>query len=435
MVSYYMKSDIEFLTESQLQLYTEMYYGKKKEFETCEALIGSIRKRLVSTKTYQYINDFTENKLLEKELQKIFGFKKVHIHWEYKNIPNAYTIIGSHLYSDPRRKSTLMDKKKGYYDESHSDVLFVCLYAGLLTGDNALTNDEVLGVLLHEIGHNFDYSIFNTLNAIVKTTLTAVIFGGLSAGAVVLSGAPVMSMPFVIYGLLYTALAAVSTTYNISNDDKDKFYNAVSREERLQMKYPYHKKVEEELDKIRGKLRIWNVSKGAIIDTLRNTVLLPAHIIVSPLIQFVNISGKTKEQFADSFATAYGYGPSMIRGLNKLGKYPKELKDSSDFTKVMYDLGRINIEMMSSLYECHGTNQERTKAAINKMKKDLMRGEFSPEMKSNLMKEINELEELYQGYLRKDPEIKNGITVAVRKVVDFVFAGIPNIARIIKNQL
>ena len=58
MVSYYMKSDIEFLTESQLQLYTEMYYGKKKEFETCEALIGSIRKRLVGTKTYQYINDF-----------------------------------------------------------------------------------------------------------------------------------------------------------------------------------------------------------------------------------------------------------------------------------------------------------------------------------------------------------------------------------------
>ena len=54
---------------------------------------------------------------------------------------------------------------------------------------------------------------------------------------------------------------------------------------------------------------------------------------------------------------------------------------------------------------------------------------------ADLMKEINELEELYQGYLKKDPEIKNGITVAVRKIVDTVFAGIPNIARIFKNQV
>lgn len=434
MVMNYMESNIDFLTESQLNLYTEMYYGKRQEFEICEMLFGNIRKKLTNTKKYQYINEFPENALLEKGFQKIFGFKKVHIHWEYKNIPNAYTIIGSHLHSDPRRKSTLIDKKNGYYDSSHTDVLFVCLYAGLLAGDDALTNDEILGVVLHEIGHNFDYSIFNTINAIVQTTLTAVVYGGITVGAAYFGGA-IAGIGLAITSILETVLTAARTTYSISNDQKEKYYNYVSKEERLRMKYPYHKKAEEELGKICTKLHIWNVSKSAVFNTIRNVVLLPAHVILSPLIQFVNIGGKAKEQFADSFATSYGYGPSMIRGLNKLGKYPDELKNSSDFTKVMYDLGHINREMMSSLYECHGTNQERTKAAINKMKKDLAKGNFSPEMKADLMKEINELEELYQGYLKKDPEIKNGITVAVRKIVDTVFAGIPNIARIFKNQV
>lgn len=429
-----MNSKYNALSESQAQLYTEMYYGKKEEFEACEKLFAAIRRKLLSTKKYQYINEFPENKLLEQQFQKIFGFKKVHIHWEYKNIPNAYTIIGSHLYNDPRRKTTAMNKKNGYYDSTHSDVLFVCLYAGLLTGDIALTDDEMMGVVLHEIGHNFDYSIFNTMNAIVKTTLTAVCYGigavgfGLSAG---IEAGIVWS----IVGIIQTVFAAFGTTYEISNKAKDNYYNAVDKRERIEMKYPYHKKAEEELSKISDKLRIWYTSKNAIINTLANIALAPFHIIASPILQFVDLSGKTKEQFADSFATAYGYGASMMRGLNKLSKYPSELKNSSDFTKVMYDLGHINSEIMSSLYECHGTHQERAKASINKLRKDLAKGEFTPEMKNDLLRELRELEELYQGYLKKDDKIKNGISVAVRKVVDKLFAGIPNIARIFKNQV
>lgn len=429
-----MNSKNNFLTESQLQLYTEMYYGKKKEFATCEKLFSAIRKKLLATKKYQYINEFPENKLLESEFQKIFGFKKVHIHWEYKNIPNAYTIIGSHLYSDPRRKSSLLDKKSGYYDSTHSDVLFVCLYAGLLTGDISLTDDEMMGIILHEIGHNFDYSVFNTISAIVNTVLPLAM-GGVAAIHLTQTAGLLVGLPFAIASIFTAVTNAIGLTYSPTNKEKDDYYNALDKEERLSMKYPYHKKAEEELEKISTKLRIWNTSKGAVIRTISNIALAPWYIIVSPLLQFVNLGGKAREQFADSFATSYGYGPSMIRGLNKLAQYPKELKNSSDFTKVMYDLGHANIEILSSLYEIHGTNQERAKASINKLKKDLNKGDFTPQMKEDLMKEITELEELYQSYLTKDPEFKNGISVAVRKVVDTVFAGIPNIARFIKNQI
>ena len=426
-----MNESIKCLTDTESQLYTEMYYGKRKEFENCEKLITRISNKLNSTKDYQYINDFPENKLLENEIKKVFGFRKVHIHWEYRNIPNAYTIIGSHLHKDPRSKYILIDKKKGYYDEAHQDVLFVCLYAGLLT-KNKLTADEVLGVMLHEIGHNFDYSIYNTINEISKIALNFSVHGVAAVGVLATTG----SIPIAISLILMGACAAYSSQQPyIPGEWKDGYYNKKSKNEKQAVKHPESRQAQEKLQELSRKIWTWSTIYSAPLQTVANIALAPVNIVVSPIIQFFSIGGKASEQFADSFATAYGYGPSMVRGLNKLNEYPKELKSSSAFTKVMYDLGCINYEIINAMQEIHGTHQERIKASINKMRKDLKNGDFSPEMKKDLERELNQLEEMYRQYLTVDPERKNGISVGVRRIIDTVFGGIPNIARFIKNQV
>lgn len=426
-----MNDVLDFLTESQLQLYTEMYYGKRKEFEVCEKLIARISDKLNMTKDYQYINDFPENKLLENEIKKVFGFRTVHIHWEYRNIPNAYTIVGSHLHRDPRSRYILLDKKKGYYDEKHQDVLFVCLYAGLLT-KNKLTPDELLGVMLHEIGHNFDYSIYNTISEVAKISLTYAVYGLAAAAAIVGTGS-------IGYGILLMVIGGCNAYSSqqpyIPGTWKNKYYKNRAKEEKEAIKHPESRQAQEKMLELRRKVHVWSTIYGAPLRTVLNIALSPINIIVSPIIQFFSIGGKASEQFADSFATAYGYGPSMIRGLDKLSEYPKELKNSSSYTKVMYDLGCINYEIISAMQEIHGTHQERIKASINKMRTDLKNGDFSPEMKNDLERELSQLEELYKQYLTVDPEKKNGISVGVRKIINTVFGGIPNIARFIKNQV
>lgn len=381
-------------------VYQESYFGKREEFKKCEMYLDEIRDFILSNPNNLVdCNKLQANKKLEKELCNIFGFRRAYIVWQALDVPNAYTIINSHVHFSNVARAITIDKKKGYYDPTHQDVLFICLYNGLVS-KNKLSSSEILGVMLHEIGHNFDYSFYNTIYYVLNYVESVIMDSYLDKG----------------FKAQYAQHALDENEKLIKNQDKKKDY--------------------EDYKKANAKLRAYSTALMSPFLTIKDIVISPLTAFITPIVQIESLFGKRKEHFSDSFATAYGYGYDMLNALEKLHTYPKSLIKADNFTKYLYDLGVARYEVSLALMEVHGTNQERVKMSIKKLENDLKSGNYPPECKHEIMKEIDKLNDLYNKIISLDPVKKNKFTSMVRKFFDKVFDGIPNIQKLFpKNQV
>ena len=382
------------------EIYQEKYFGKQDSLLRCEEYIKEIMDE-VNKNPNNLIdcNKLQANKKLENELCNIFGFRKTYIVWKALNIPNAYTITNSHVHFSNIARAITIDKKKGYYDPTHQDVLFVCVYNGLITRNN-LTPSELLAVILHEIGHNFDYSIYNTIQ-------------------------------YVLHWFAYTVM-----DHELNQNLKTLIANEELKHNEVLVKNSDRMKDFENYLKANEKLRVYSKATKSPFLWVKDALLSPIKMIVTPINQIRGIFDKRKEHFADSFASAYGYSTELAIALEKLGNYPESLIKADNFTKLLYDLGEANYEMARALTEIHGTEQERVKMLIKKLENDLNTGDYPQDCKNDIMKEIEELKKIYEKSLSMNPEVMNKYSVAIRKFFDKVFDGIPNIQKLFpKNQV
>ncbi len=379
--------DIEYDSSDVMQ---ESYFGKRPEFEKAESIIESIRKIIRSGKSTGTISLTQENKSLENIFKKVFGFKEVHILWIDSIVPNAYTIVSSFVYKGSNEsKFIVKDLNKGYYDSNHSDILFVALYTGLL-GEADLSSEEFMGVILHEIGHNFDYSPYNVIRGITQRFITP--------------------------------------------DLKKQYYKQMEKGADFKAHHKFTDDIYKEYLDLHEKI----VIKNKVIRTIASHVFKTGVLVTLPVLFIVgsiawcfwnmrktikSLNDKKMENFADSFAVAYGYGSGCMAGLEKLMAYPKNLKNSSMFTKVLVDIYNCESEFCDLLTEVHGSNQERISLAILKLERDLKQGDFPPSMKADLEKELQRLKDLQKQILTYNKDEWNYVTVTYRRIMQFLFKG------------
>lgn len=379
--------DIEYDNSVVMQ---ESYFGKRPEFVKAESIVESIRKIIRSGKSTGTISLTQENKSLENIFKKVFGFKEVHILWIDAVVPNAFTIVSSFVYKGSKEsKFIVKDLNKGYYDANHSDILFVALYTGLL-GEADLSNEEFMGVILHEIGHNFDYSPYNVIRGITQKFVTP--------------------------------------------DLKKQYYEQMKKGADFNAQHKFTDDIYKEYLDLHEKV----VIKNKVIRTITSSVLKTGVLVTLPVLFIAgsiawcfwnmrktikSLNDKKMENFADSFAVAYGYGSWCMGGLNKLAAYPKNLKNSSMFTKVLVDIYNCESEFCDLLTEEHGSNQERISLAISKLERDLKQGDFPPNMKVDLEKELQRLKDLQKQILTYNKDEWNYVTVTYRRIMQFLFKG------------
>ena len=151
----------------------ESYYGKLPEFEMIENLFEGIISKGRKEKNKANPNKYSENKEVCKILKKVFGFKDAFLYWIPSNSVNAYTVTVHSLMIFGESKDFIEKRSdKGFYDNSHRSVLTVYLYTGILDEKVDLTPAELLSIVLHEIGHNFDYSPYHTITFFIDSILT-----------------------------------------------------------------------------------------------------------------------------------------------------------------------------------------------------------------------------------------------------------------------
>lgn len=385
-------------------LVEESYYGKLPEFVEMEKLFDTIiAKSKKEGLTKCNPNNYKEHKRICSLFCKLFGFKKALIYWEPYSEGNAFTysLNAFIVFSD---KSKMIKKtEKGFYDSSHSIILTVYITTGLI--ELGLSSRELIAVILHEIGHNFDYSTYHKFDAFISSILT---------------------------------LGSTAVTINKYKDNLNDIKLEIDKKIKKQDNDIYNKQ------KTRDKLsKNWykNITSRIKYNAVYNAIMMPINTIVDviyvglcPLYTINNLAGKKGELFADSFATAYGYGSELITSLKTLGDLNKFYDPKSHVMKFFMDLSKLQSEIVISLIDVHGTDMERCQECIEKLKYDLKHNEFQPELKKELAEEINKMTMAYKAFSKFDKNEKYKITKLARKICAVLFRGKPNIIKFFKRN-
>ena len=118
---------------------------------------------------------------------------------------------------------------------------------------------------------------------------------------------------------------------------------------------------------------------GILLDISKN----PTKILNA--IGFTGISKYASEKYADSFATAYGYGPALASAFKKLhineGNSPDKIYYNFPVLNWWYDLNKISTRIIAGLIDVHPSDPSRVMAQLNKLKRDIKDPQLDPRVK------------------------------------------------------
>lgn len=384
----------------QNYLIQEAYYGKLPEFEMIEELLTSIIEKVKKDPKKCNPNKYPEMKKIQKLFTKIFGFKKSIIYWEPYNYEDAYTYsLNTFIILANKGKDYIKKGDRGFYDTSHTSVLTVYLSVGLILTAN-LSASQLLACILHEIGHNFDYSGYHLIGYYMQNILT-------------------LGQSYIEYSRY--------TNNDWINDQKDKLNKKIQKKgDKYYNKPKKREKMNDNTRKMIEKSQKIN-TVTSVLSLLINIVSAPLFLIFSPVTQLVSLGGKKGELFADSFATAYGYGTDLITALNILSDPKKYYNPKSKAMNFLQDLGVFQTEVYIAFNDVHGSNQERCMECKKKLQQDLRKNDFSPELKEELQKEIDRIDQTYNELKNFSTDEKSKVTKIWRKINHFLFRGNPNL--------
>ena len=388
------------------EILNEAYFGKTPELEQAEDILGQLIEEIKRDPYNSFIHH-PLNKKFEKILQKQFGFKKVFILWDRSSVVNtsAFTYISSSIINGSDDVLFIKNKKSGYYDKKHKHIAYIRISTNLVK-DMDLTPAENLAIILHEFGHNFDKTTYAKINLSIMylNILCSIFVSPLNAVSVV---------PTTDFGKNFLGELR-------RMGDKVRGY--------LVNLMPPLKKVEMIFQKL-GNIMVLG---GEIISAPIGMLMAPLYILLSPWIHLLNVPTNKSEEFADSFATAYGYGPELGRALSKMDKLNvlnfSKLKDERNMNPVQkfcYDMVLMEREILGfALGASHGSTASRITQCKRALMDDLDKGNYPPELKQELLNSISKLEETYQKCLEVEEKgNKFVLTSFVRNFLMKLFKG------------
>jgi hypothetical protein len=378
---------IHMLNLHQLEPVQEKFVGKDhKEFRIIEnelkkqiKLIRDNYKTLRDRATSQdgspilqktdttHLNKSDFNVAIERQFKSLFGLKSFTLLWTYKGILNAYTMP---------KIVTLFDKgpdQKGMYKNDKMHVTVVIDVSLIIYTD--VDEKEVTALTLHEIGHNFYNSIFQTLMFVPMDIVRRIPFHDLSTIEKInriITDAVSVSV-YSGFGALYLKVKqALSQSFNKVFPKVTSFFSLIN-ELSLEM---------QQTARIGSLMNIVQM----IITRGKNPLSY-----ISPRMLF----GYNVEKFSDSMAADYGYGVDLAKALDKLTN-PSETIQSDNW---IYDLAEVPLYIIIHAIDEHPGNQNRIRTMLDRLRRSMNDPDLDPKLKKQLKGQIDEYEEYYKKYV------------------------------------
>jgi len=418
-----------FITEALFNSDTDKlrYQGKSKEFLECEKLLNKVinpkmrgslddvinAKNIKEQEKYANqtftglwekskgtITNSKEIKKVSEILKKKFGFADMYIMVVPYAQLNAFTTPPSFLVRDiTTGMPSLFSSKKDYYDYDHKYYCFVTLFTELF--DGTFSSAELMAIILHEIGHNFDTSVLAYVGDCIAE-------------------------PFILYmsgsgdGLKNWLLRSV-----IANSLVSRLMNYIkSPVNYILDAYPivaFCGSYAAQLDMLSRKYLdvIHNVkSLLRIRDIIGNIKFMLAY--TNPLALAAsgikNLGDVQKEVFSDSFATYHGYGPALISGFNKMEIKMEVATSKSEFLNTFVWAGsaaRTILNLISG--EAHPETQTRARLVLDDMKRLSENKTLPPKVKAIVKKDYELTKKAYDNFVKVDPKTKRSVAARFNK--------------------
>lgn len=448
---------------------TEAYFGK-------DASLGSYIRDAVSDirEIHNKINDFnssnfSRNKMgIENEIKKITTKLESQIQKEC-NVEKCYVgiIREANAYAFPccwdsklievdknTKKliynvdhalslSDICETRNGYRFKSSKDKVFIVAF-GLGLYEAGLNDDEITGVILHELGHSFQQIVLQLGTNVAMTCRTQLLQGLSDLVHPIFNKIPFFK-DFTkdnnfIFSFGMTGILAIMLSSEIAGVDDaiNKYgFNEVGKAVLATLWKNNKKDIDRDhlgsitRDKISNTMRNIQREKSEnnilsrffkfIAFSLFNLIMVGLRFISTPLgvlsrhcfvigrNQEYLRKNKTAEEFADTFAIFYGYGPELASGLSKINPY----NGNVDFGigNLIYIAPGFNIFLtmmnqmdMKQLTLLHGypMTRERISGVYKVLQFELDHNkDLSPSMKASIKMEMEQTEVVFNKYMNK----------------------------------
>jgi len=387
-----------FITESLFGIHTSTkmtYIGKTDNLKKIEQLLDQMIAKdlnhndlvpMISSKRAKFVSqslaDRKEVKQICELLKKEFGFKEVSISIAPLAIVNAMTLMQSFIIRDitTGMPSLLRSDDNGkFYDSKHQYILSLVFFSELFTG--RFTAEELMFLLLHEIGHNFDVSLASYIPDLFFYFMDI---------------PNMFKQPGKLMDKIISGFSVVLYLFggNVSKPLLDNFPSLNKKLPKLFEIFNRGFAMQNYYNKLYGPLFILlgvaqKVAEGAIK--------------LSPLNIFLTTAGFQKERFSDSFAVIYGYGPAAITASQKFddlfhttGDQGKGLEGFDNFSFVNSQLFSI----IAMVIDPHPENQTRARMCLDDMKTLVEKGDFNPKVKAALKKNYEMSKRNYDNFIK-----------------------------------
>jgi hypothetical protein len=314
----------------------------------------------------------------EKGLEKFFRLRNLSLTF-YHAIPHLLPYMNA--FTHPRTLKFLAYDGTGKLDTTKLSIGVNVDFLYVAYGD--LTGGELLSVILHEIGHNMDTTIFSYLShlpgidVLVSPTAAIDVVKHIFAKSIfdVLGGGWIFSK-----GLQYLTKFV------------DETFPAISR--LMELGY----KAYNEFMSLLGPFNV--MSRG--IDW---TKVFSENYFLS-FITPRKLFGYAGEKYADSFVTKYGYGPENQTCHVKLDRQSRSLVNLTlaeiPGVNWCYDLLTLFIRVIVAASDEHPTDIIRINAHVTKLKKDLNDPHMNPRLKKELQNQIVITQKFVDDYIDID---------------------------------
>lgn len=371
--------------------FNEVYFGKNKYLISAEKVLAEVRWEYQESK--DKVNFSKEISTFNRLIEKAFGFEAFSLIIDHSGALNAYTYPLGLVIDAPNMNDINADSKGFKMDNIEGSTIVVYVNSGLFFNRD-ITDGELMAIIMHEIGHNFQTAIspisrgFSYINRATSLVLLPLIFLlNPQAGINKFKGTRRW-----YYGLIDKLKRENNSIYAIIDG------------------FSYITK------KIIG---VIGVTADFVLSFL---AMLAGPVIpvpdVNTLINFINSFGGVKdESIADNFATAYGYGPELTSALGKMerksgGMVDREVIRGIPFIGIWYDLCLFPTNVMNSIVDPHPNKAHRIKSQIDMLKEEANKSELDKKVKAKINREINTLEEQLDKSVRglkRNPEVSSNV--------------------------
>lgn len=372
----------------------ETYLGKSKELifieKELDKIVAEIKKHHKPlsddlTKGFTVDREFKSADIykmkaftnVEMGLQKAFKLKSFTLAF-YHSVPYVPLLSPLNGYTLPYTCKFL------YYDKTvklDTTKMFIGVNIDfLLVSYLNLSGGELLAIILHEIGHNMDTSIFSYLSrlpgleAFMKADIVTIIQQNLLA---------------TLYIDIFQLGTGISKVLQLITQMIDTI-PVVGRLIEL---------VSKSYLEFRQFLNLYNLAGADFSNIFSPEFFLR---FISPR----NLFGYGMEKYADSFASSYGYGPELANAFGRIRSQELFISDKVIYQipglNWCYDLVSLFIRVILSAADPHPTDIVRINAQLLKLKKDASDPNMNPKLRKELLGQVSSMQKYVDDYIDLD---------------------------------